>query len=449
MPRLDVSIPPTGETQTMAILSSTQRSSLTFKIFFIAFLVLLLLIPMKMIESIIYERGHLYRQAQTEITKVWGDSHTLTGPVLTVPHIRSGKDRPGWIQAMSYKHIAPDQMNITGNFDIQLRYRGIYKVPVYLAKLSLKGKFISPELLDLDLVDNVLIQIPFSQIKALKKMPELYWNGKPLALLPVREESNKEAVIFQASIALDDIGEAEFEIFYETAGSSAFKLLAWAKKTKLTMQSDWGSPSFQGDYFPTTHNIQADGFKAIWDINKIFINANDAPKEKITNEWFKDNDEFGVEFIQPADTYQLVTRSAKYAVLFISLTFMIYFLVEILGGIKLHPIQYLLIGLSNCIFYLLLLSLSEHINFNIAYFLSACSSTLLISLYSLSVLENKRKALLVFLVLTTLYVYLFITLQSAGFALVTGSIGLFVIMAILMFLTRNTDWHSLSLPEQQ
>jgi len=155
-----------------------------------------------------------------------------------------------------------------------------------------------------------------------------------------------------------------------------------------------------------------------------------------------------VKFIQLADTYQLVTRSAKYAVLFISLTFLVYFLVEVLGGNKLHAIQYLLIGLSNCIFYLLLLSLSEHINFNLAYFLSACSSTLLISLYSKSVFQNAGKALLVFMVLATLYTYLYITLQSEGFALVTGSIGLFIIMAILMYFTRNTNWYALSQPQK-
>ena len=149
------------------------------------------------------------------------------------------------------------------------------------------------------------------------------------------------------------------------------------------------------------------------------------------------------------DTYQQVTRSAKYAVLFIGLTFLIYFLVEVLGGHKLHPIQYLFIGLSNCIFYLLLMSLSEHINFNFAYLLSASSSCLLISLYSKSVLQNKAKAILVMLVLIALYTYLYITLQSEGFALVTGSIGLFCIIAMLMYLTRNTNWHALSLAEKQ
>lgn len=433
----------------MAILSHTLQSSLTFKVFFIAFLILLLLIPMEMVENIIRERSHQYRQANAEITKVWGDNHVFTGPVLTVPRFRSETHQSGWSQSVLYQHVAPEEMTVSAVFETQLRYRGIYKVPVYLANISCKGKFEVSDLTKLEVGDKALIQIPFMHSKSLKIIPVLHWNGQPVALSPLADGSTKDAVIFQASIPLTEIGNGEFELVYASAGSAEFNLNSWAKKTILTIKSDWGSPSFQGEFFPTTYAIQSAGFSATWNINNIILNAMDSEEELISNDQFQKRDLFGVKFIQLADTYQLVTRSAKYAVLFISLTFLVYFLVEVLGAYRLHSIQYLLIGLSNCIFYLLLLSLSEHINFNLAYCLSACSSTLLISLYSKSIFQNTFRAALVFLVLVALYVYLFITLQSEGFALVTGSIGLFVIMALLMYLTRNTNWHALSLPDQQ
>lgn len=428
----------------MTILSKSLRSSPGFKIFFIGFLVFILLIPMNMIEGLIYERSHLYRQANSEITKIWGASHTLAGPILTLPQIGSNNKKPGWIQSLSYKNLAADSISIVGDFHIQLRYRGIYKVPVYLGQLSLKGKFILPEEANVELLDKILLQIPFKQIKTLKLSPKLSWNGVPIPLVAVGDEKNKNAVIFQASIAPNEIAEGEFEITYQAAGSDAFNVQSMAKHTELLIKSNWGSPSFQGDFLPTTHDIQEDGFTASWNINNILMKSENSTEEPVSLEWFSNHDSFGVKFIQPADTYQLLTRSAKYAVLFISLTFMIYFLLELLGGIKLHAIQYLFIGMANCIFYLLLLSLAEHIKFNIAYFLSASASSLLISLYSKSVLQNVVKAFVVFVVLSALYIYLFVTLQSEGFALITGSLGLFVIMATLMYLTRNTDWHDLN-----
>jgi inner membrane protein len=402
-----------------------------------------------MVENVIRERGHLYRQANVEIMKVWGESHTFTGPVFTIPCFHSNHHKSGWSQRLRYQHVPPEEMIVRAVFDTQMRHRGGYNVPVYLAKISARGKFEIPDLKEQELIDKALIQIPFSLTKSLKKAPMLLWNGSALALTPVPDKSIKDFVIFQASIALADIGKSEFEIAYETAGSSEINLFSMAKKSKLLIESDWGSPSFHGEYFPTKYDIKSGGFYTEWDINNLFVDARDAEQEIISANYFEKHDMFGVRFIELADTYQLVTRSAKYAVLFIGLTFMLYFLVEVLGGNKLHPIQYLFIGLSNCIFYLLLLSLSEHIHFDLAYIVSALISSLLITLYSKSVLQNSKKALLVFLVLTALYSYLFITLKSEGFALVSGSIGLFTIMAILMYLTRNTNWHALSQVEQK
>ncbi len=191
---------------------------------------------MSMIEGLIYERSHLYRQENSEISRVWGASHTLSGPVLTVPQLGSSNKNPGWIQSITYKNLVAESMNISGDFHIQLRYRGIYKVPVYLGQLSLKGKFILPEQTNTELLDKVLFQFPFIQIKALKKRPKLIWNDVPIPLIAVGDEENKKTVIFQASIAMADFGEGDFEIIYQTAGSDAFNVQSLAKKDKIINQ---------------------------------------------------------------------------------------------------------------------------------------------------------------------------------------------------------------------
>lgn len=149
-----------------------------------------------------------------------------------------------------------------------------------------------------------------------------------------------------------------------------------------------------------------------------------------------------MRLVQPVDTYQAVTRATKYAVLFIGMTFLVYFLIEVFGNAALHPIQYMLVGGANCIFYLLLLSLAEHIPFTIAYLVSACASLVVITLYSTSILNSRRKALVVFVVLSGLYSWLYVTLRSESYALLIGSIGLFLFLNTGMYLTRNIDWHT-------
>lgn len=155
---------------------------------------------------------------------------------------------------------------------------------------------------------------------------------------------------------------------------------------------------------------------------------------------------FGVNFVQIVDTYQVVMRAAKYAVLFIGLTFIDYFFTELLGNAALHPVQYLLVGLANCIFYLLLLSLAEHLPFIAAYLLSAGASTMLISLYSITILGSRIRASLVFAVLAALYAYLYTALRSEAYALLIGSLGLFTILALIMYLTRYIDWRQSGAP---
>ena len=426
------------------------RNSNTFRVLFIGFLILLLLIPMGMVESIISERGHLYGQANNEITTSWGKDQLLIGPILTIPYVKTFSGNSGWSYNSQYKHIRPGTMTIKSHIETQMRYRSIYKVPVYIANVHVSGHF---DLIESKINGNDkigfelkegLIQIPVKSSRSLKEPIKFTWDDEVIKLTPRWDNPASETVIFSANIPphllnKDQMHEFEFDIKF--AGSGEFSFISSSQNTEIEVVSDWESPGFFGIYLPSNHDISDEGFTASWQINDLLTDFAHGEDEKISYGWFSNQPRFGIKLIQPVDTYQVITRAAKYAVLFISLTFLVYFFVELFGKSLLHPIQYLLVGVANCVFYILLLSLAEHISFNHAYFMSACASIALISLYSSSILSSRLKAFIVFIVLSGLYTYLFVTLRSEAFALLIGSIGLFVILGLAMYLTRNIDWH--------
>lgn len=425
------------------------KNSSTFRVLFIGFLILLLLIPMGMVESIIKERGHLYRQANNEITTSWGKEQIVIGPTLTMPYVKTYSGNAGWSFNSLYKHIRPGSMIISSNIETQVRHRSIYKVPVYIANVHVSGHF---DLIDTKIngkdksgfdLNEGLIQIPVKSSRSLKEPIKFVWDGEVIKLTPSWNDPSTETVIFSANLPphllnKDQVHKFEFDL--RMAGSGEFSFISSSQKTGIKIDSDWQAPGFFGIHLPTSHDISDEGFTASWEINDLLTELSHSEKEKISYSWFSSQPVFGVKLIQPVDTYQVITRAAKYAVLFISLTFLIYFFTELFGKALFHPIQYLFVGVANCIFYLLLLSLAEHINFNLAYFISACASIFLISLYSYSILNSRLKASIVFILLSVLYTYLFVTLRSEAFALLIGSVGLFVILGLAMYLTRNIDW---------
>lgn len=429
------------------------KNSTTFRVLFIGILILLLLIPMGMVESVIFERSHLYRQATNEITYSWGNEQLLVGPIVTLPFVKTFSEKGGWSYDSRYQHLRPETMTVDSHIETQIRYRGIYEVPVYIATVRFNGLFSLAGVggagdSDTGLqLDEGVIQIPVNNSRSIKEPIGLVWDGEVIKLTPKWDKAGSETVIFTAKLpahllAKNKVHEFEYEI--KLAGSKAFSFISSAKNTDIKMKSNWASPSFVGIYLPTSRDISDDGFNATWTINDLLTDMGHSEQEMVSANWFQGQQSFGVNLIQPVDTYQVVTRAAKYAVLFISLTFLVYFFTELFSHALLHPIQYLFVGVANCIFYLLLLSLAEHINFTLAYFISSSASISLISLYSRSILKSPTKAVIVFITLCGLYTYLFVTLRSEGFALLIGSIGLFVILGVAMYLTRNIDWRTLN-----
>tara|TARA_R110002096_G_scaffold99_2_gene410 strand:- start:2793 stop:4121 length:1329 start_codon:yes stop_codon:yes gene_type:complete len=429
------------------------KDSTTFRVLFIGFLVLMLLIPMGMVESVIYERSHLYRQATNEITNSWGKEQLLVGPILTLPFVKTFSNKAGWSYDSRYRHLRPETMTVDSHIETQIRYRGIYEVPVYIATVRFNGVFSlagvsgSVENDDDLLLDEGVIQIPVHNSRSIKEPIGLVWDGEVIKLIPKWDKSEGETVIFTAKLPAHLLNKNkvhEFEYEIKIAGSQAFSFISSARKTDIKMNSNWAAPSFFGIYLPVTRDLAGEGFTASWVINDLLTDIGHNEHEIVSGSWFQGQKSFGVKLMQPVDTYQVVTRAAKYAVLFISLSFMVYFFTELFGQVSLHPIQYLFVGVANCIFYLLLLSLAEHINFTLAYLISSGASIVLISLYSRSILKSWPKAAIVFTTLSGVYAYLFVTLRSEGFALLIGSIGLFVILGVAMYLTRNIDWRTLN-----
>ncbi len=429
------------------------KNSTTFRVLFIGFLILLLLIPMGMVESVIFDRSHLYRQATNEITHSWGKEQLLVGPILTLPFVKTFSENGGWSYDSRYQHLRPETMTVDSHIETQIRYRGIYEVPVYLATVRFNGLFSLAEVGGKDdsaaglQLDEGVIQIPVNNSRSIKESIGLVWDGEVIVLTPKWDKAGSETVIFTAKVpahllAKNKVHEFEYEI--KLAGSKALSFVSSAQKTDIKMKSNWASPSFFGVYLPTSRDISDAGFTASWTINDLLTDMGHSKQEMVSVNWFQGQQPFGVNLIQPVDTYQVVTRAAKYAVLFISLTFLVYFFTELFSNALLHPIQYLFVGVANCIFYLLLLSLAEHINFTLAYFISCSASIVLISLYSRSILKSRAKAVIVLITLSGQYIYLFVTLRSEGFALLIGSIGLFLILGVAMYLTRNIDWRAMN-----
>jgi inner membrane protein len=427
------------------------KSSVTLKIVVIGILIMILLIPSTMIQSLISERESRKTEAINEISSKWGFSQTITGPVLTVPYNSyTIKDNKRVFAGKNYAYFLPEKLNITGNVNPEIRYRGIYEAVLYNTVLDISGKFKVPDFSEWAIADDdiywheAFITISVTDMRGIRDNPEISWNSDTLA----PEPGSKISHLIQSGIstnvpvlpANDTNVTYSFSTTLNLNGSEDLNFVPLGKKTTVSLQSKWPNPSFTGSFLPEKREITEKGFKAYWkvlDFNRGF------PQKWHDSSYSLCNYLFGVNLLLPVNEYQKISRTAKYAVLFISLTFLTFFLIEILNRKKLHPIQYLLIGFALCLFYTLLLSITEHFNFNIAYLVASIGIVLMISLYTKSVLKNTKLALFIGLLVSILYSFLFVILQQQDFALLIGSTGLFAILGIVMFVTRKIDWYSI------
>jgi inner membrane protein len=427
------------------------RNSITIKLISIGILILIMLIPTSMIESLIRERQYTMESSISEVSSKWGYAQTITGPVLSVPYKSYQKDQKGTVvEILNYAHFLPDKLDINAKLLPEMRYRGIYEVVVYNSKLNFSGSFSSIKLKDWNIPENLInwkdafVSIGIPDMRGIENKVSLNWNEKKLPLNPGIDSKDLMESGISVKIPLSEKDSSQiynFSFVISLNGSEDLNFIPLGKETNVQLESSWTTPSFDGAFLPDQRDISAKGFKAKW--NVLHLNRN-YPQQWRNSEYNVTSSGFGVKLLVPVDEYQKTTRSAKYAVMIIALTFILFFFSEVLNKKRIHPIQYLLVGIALCIFYTLLLSLSEHINFNLAYIISSIAVIGLITVYSLSIFNNKRMSGLMCLILVILYAFVFTILQLEDYALLMGSIGLFIVLAVIMYLSRKINWYSVN-----
>jgi len=432
--------------------SEASKQSILLKLSIIGVLALLLLIPTAMISDLIRERESTKHDAVEDICNKWGGAQTISGPVLGIPYVtvitnpRTGKST----RNSETVYLLPDQLNINGKSSTETRYRGIYKAILYNTQLDLTGQFdlnqlntpSSVQLESLDFSKTVLF-MGINDMKGIRQKVQGTFGDTNLELGSGLPTSDLFRSGLQAKTPLNSEKKViPFKFSLNLNGSRQLDFLPMGKNTHIQLNSNWSAPSFSGEFLPVTREVSNTGFSAEWqvqDLNRSFPQAWIGSRNCITPM------KFGVNFYDEVDVYQKSNRTIKYAMMFIIFTFAALFLSEVLCGFSVHPIQYLFIGGAIVMFYALLISFSEHISFDISYLVASISVLILISGYVKALFKKLQYALTISGVLIVLYSFLYLLLQMSDYALLSGTVGLFGLLAILMFVTRNINWYSVKI----
>lgn len=455
--------------------SFLERYATTIKLVIIGILTLVLLIPLLMIQSLINERQTTRQNAIEEITSKWGGKQTIAGPCFVIPYTRTlMKDE---IQTVVEQNLLllPETLEVSANATVERRKRGIYDASVYGSDIVLKGTFDMQALensgISLSQIkwDEIRLILGISDLKGIKEISPLQIAGNNVNFEPGIPARNLSLGFGSSTVAEKQVATKEktgslfgqgmnskitfdikdsqipfkslpFSLSLKLNGSQGFYVVPVGKVTKMHLKSDWTSPGFDGNFLPDSHHIDQNGFTADWkilDINRSYgqiINGDDdASMSQMADS------RFGVQFVQSVDQYLQNMRAVKYGVLIILLTFVAVFFMEMIRKNAVHPFQYLLIGLALVLFYSLLLSLSEILGFSPAYLIAATMTTILISIHLSSILRSAKQGWLVGALLAILYVFIFMLIHMESYALLAGSLGLFVILALVMYLSKKLN----------
>ena len=418
-----------------------RRFSKSIKAVVIAFLILLLLIPMFMIEDMISERGRTQTDAIAEVGQKWSLAQTITGPYINLKYPITQEDNGTKKVTMGNVTLLPDELSIDGQLSTEILRRGIYKVNVYQSELVIKGFFSSEELrksnVDMDVLQyqRAAICLNLTDMRGLSEQVSITLNDSVYMFEPGMDGRGIESMGVHAIVdlsALKDDRKLPYEMKIKLKGSQSIYFTPLGKTTRVALKANWNTPSFDGNYLPEKREITEKDFSAQWQVlnlnrnyPQVFINYQNASIKDIQNS------NFGVNLKMPVEQYQQSMRSTKYAILIILLTFTVIFFTAL---------QYLLVGLALCLFYSLLLSMSEHIGFSMAYLVASVLTIMLVGGYMLGIIKRKKPAFIMAGLLSVLYIYVFILIQLETFALLAGSLGLFVILAMVMYFSKKIDW---------
>lgn len=431
-----------------------KKNALFPKMVIIAVLIVVTWVSTLLVLAVVIDRSERADTAASEIATKWSREQTLTGPVITIPtrttEIFDGREmvREGFI------FLLPETLNYDVSLETATLSRGIFDAVVYTGNVTATGE------VDLDEINlgeisgtiqwsGARLSIGIPDTRGITSETKLLWNNGESSFEPGVASTIIGTTGISAPITINrNSKDNSFSFDLTLRGSAEINFVPLGKTTNVSISSNWPSPSFSGEFLPANRELTNSGFSADWAISSFgrSLPQTWSGTESANNETIEQNIQnatFGVALHQDVDFYTQVNRSIKYSILFISLTFLAFFMFEVLGGLQIHPMNYLLVGLAIALFYLLLLSFSENIGFLSAYALSTLAITGLITGYCKAVLKAKKRAGIIAILLLALYAYLYVLLQLDELSLIFGSVFLFVILATVMYLTRNIDWYEI------
>lgn len=385
--------------------------------------------------GLVFERQNRFKEAQNEIAAKWSNEQIIAGPIL---EFASG--------AKTDTYVLPQTVTYDVKIEPEVRSRGIFKSVIYTAKIKVSGEFNSAGIKS----SSAVVSIPVSDTRGLEKEYYLTWAGNQYPFEPGSLPFQDNTSGIHAAVPVNrSSAKIPFAFEIQLKGSKSFSIAPVGKETSISMASLWSSPKFTGNFLPTERNVSNSGFDAMWKISSFGRSYPQTWQNVDINYFQLQESAAGVELLPKIDAYDMTFRSVKYAILFIVITFAAFFLFDILSHIRVHPIQYFLIGSALALFYLFLLALSEQIGFLSAYLIATILIAGMVSWYSRFVLKSARRALPIAALLVLLYAYLYFVLQLEDYALLFGSGILFALLAVVMYTTRHIDWFAMSKTKEE
>uniref|UniRef100_UPI003B9F3083 cell envelope integrity protein CreD n=1 Tax=Aeromonas jandaei TaxID=650 RepID=UPI003B9F3083 len=424
----------------------------THKIFLLLLLSLLLMVPVQSIMELNRERQIYRNQAIQSIMASSSGPQRLMGPVIVQPYTRSvtvEQDGKRFVrQEQTYRYLLPEQLDVQATMEVTPRKLGIYQAQVYQTRLSLSGRLptaaqlqeSAPLAVDDELVaGKPYLSLVLSDARGINSVPELQLGKQRTPFAPGARLGSPLAGIHAP---LDSLPQQDgtFHLELNLQGMNELEVVPLGRESKLQLAGNWPHPNFIGDFLPASRSLNQEGFNASWQTSW-FATDMESRFNRAMNGGEGELPTFSVSLVQPVDHYQLNERAAKYALLFIGLTFISFFMFELLKGLRVHPIQYALVGMGLAIFYLVLLALTEHLGFGWAYLLAALASVLLNGFYLSHVLGGPKQGIGFAALLGLVYAILYSLLQAEEIALLLGALLLFATLALIMLLTRKLDWY--------
>ena len=425
-------------------------------------LVLLLLIPLVLIRSTINERERYRDEAVERVSQSWAGEQSLIGPVRVLPwtqqrevEIPAEGDKPRRTELRvegGYDLQMPTRLNVQGNMRTDERTVGLFKVPVYNWQAKLQAEFAETSYVAVPgrTYGNPYLAMGISDVRGLVGTPNLRVDGRAIQLKPgagVLEGTSKglHATLSPLPDSVQGVLRegSKVELEFVLGGTRSLAIAPVGDDTRVSLSSTWQHPLFGGSFLPNERSIDTSGFKAEWAVSSLASAAQSQLAQAIRSDG-SNVEVLNVALVDPVDTYTQVDRASKYGILFVLLTFVGFALFELIKQLKIHPLQYLLVGLALAIFFLLLLSLSEQIAFWKAYLIAAAACIGLQGFYLSGVLHSWKRGVGFATMLTMLYGVLYVLLVSENNALLMGSLLLFGILAAIMWITRKVDWYELS-----